>query len=61
MKQDNALCDYTQLMSDAIWDIWGKAEDTSSPEKVVSFLSDGSTFRLFGDGLIWRLLKKSQA
>lgn len=58
MKQDNALCDYTQLMSDAIWNIWGKPEDTSSPEKVVSFLSDGSTFRLFGDGLIWVITQK---
>ena len=58
MKQDNALCDYTQLMSDAIWNIWGKSEDTSSPEKVVSFLSDGSTFRLFGDGLIWVITQK---
>ena len=58
MKQDNTPRDYTQLMSDAIWDIWGKSEDTSSPEEVISFLSDSSTFRSFGDGLVWVITKK---
>ena len=58
MKQDNALRDYTRLMSDAVWDMWGPSEDPCSPEKVISFLNDVSTFRSFGDGLIWVITQK---
>ena len=56
MKQDNTPRDYTQLMSEGMWEKAG--DDMCSPEEVISFLNGGGAFRSFGDGLIWVITQK---